>query len=1054
MPSLENIAISASAGSGKTYQLTNRFIFLLHLTGRPERIVALTFTRTAAGEFFRKIIDKLAAAADDPKAAARLSRELGIEADPHRYRELLARLIRGMHRLNLQTLDSFFYRVVAAFSLELGLSGSLNLLDETAELRVRAEVRDRIVHRPAELDDALTEFWHAFRQATFGREQRSVDRIVAEFIDNLFPLYLETPDGDRWGRDEVIWPGGCPWKPAGNPDWDALADALTAALPEGLTQPQRNDFANAALKVRHYPVDEELNALLKNAFAAAPAILAGRATIKVRKALELPAPLCDALAAILRAVVWHHLHRALQNTRGVHRILRAYNQSYDRLVRRPGRLSFADLTHLLSPVERASPLQRSDPAARELMDYRLDGQYDHWLFDEFQDTSRPQWQVVANLIDEIIQDASGQRSFFYVGDTKQCLYLWRNGDDRLFHDILAHYEGAIRPHSLATSWRSAPAVLDAVNEVFDDPRTIAECFTPEVAARWERAWQRHHAADPNRDLPGYACWLHASEAEGPTIHERLLEILQSLDPIARGLSVGILVRKNDEANEIADFLRSHSRIPVHTGSAVRPATDNAAGVALLSLLRLAAHPGDDFARGHLRLVDESTDSPSLVNSAPRLRNRILQHGAESGVRWAAAQIEAHLPKDDRRHRERLDRLVAAARRFDGDERRDLDSLHRFLTDSTGGECDAGDAVIIETIHKSKGLEYDVVLLVEAETTSSLTIDRRIGACRNAAGEAEWILEPLRKDLMQADAQLARLYDQAESEGGFEALCRLYVAMTRAKRALYMITDPTRAQRGSLVKFLAQRLGTEAGENGLVWETGDPAWFKEMPSPSPPPSALHSPPSSLKSPPSALHSPPSSLKSPPSALHPPFPPAHPRLQLARPSDDASKPLQAAWLFDPDERSADFGTAVHHAFEQIEWGSPETALPDAEPAVAEALERCFDNEAIRALFTKPEGPCEVWRERAFTDVEGERFISGVFDRVHLYRDPQGKLSHAHIIDFKTDRIHETNTIEKAVEHHRPQLRAYRHALARITGLDKANIETTLVFTDAPAHVQVRG
>jgi ATP-dependent helicase/nuclease subunit A len=70
--SLQNIAISASAGSGKTYTLTNRFIYLLHAFEQPERIIALTFTRTAAGEFFHKIIEKLCDAAEDPTKAASL----------------------------------------------------------------------------------------------------------------------------------------------------------------------------------------------------------------------------------------------------------------------------------------------------------------------------------------------------------------------------------------------------------------------------------------------------------------------------------------------------------------------------------------------------------------------------------------------------------------------------------------------------------------------------------------------------------------------------------------------------------------------------------------------------------------------------------------------------------------------------------------------------------------------------------------------------------------------------------------------------------------------
>jgi ATP-dependent exoDNAse (exonuclease V) beta subunit len=234
MNSLQHIAISASAGSGKTYQLTNRFIYLLHLAEQPERIIALTFTRTAAGEFFHNIIEKLSHAAADPTTATQLSIELKIEADSARYHYLLRLLISQMHRLNLQTLDSFFFRVVSAFALELGLSGSLNLLDETSEPRLRNEVRDSIVHRPGELNDELHEFWQAFKQATYGHDARKVESIVSEFIEQLYGLYLDAPDSKLWGDATHIWPQGCPWTSTNHPDWDQLANTLRASLPEGL----------------------------------------------------------------------------------------------------------------------------------------------------------------------------------------------------------------------------------------------------------------------------------------------------------------------------------------------------------------------------------------------------------------------------------------------------------------------------------------------------------------------------------------------------------------------------------------------------------------------------------------------------------------------------------------------------------------------------------------------------------------------------------------------------------------------------------------------------
>ena len=206
---LQHRAILASAGSGKTYTLTNRFIYLLHQFEQPERIIALTFTRTAAGEFFQKIVEKLHAAATSPTHAHELSKALSINAECERYRYLLKLLVQNMHRLNLQTLDSFFFRIVSAFALELGLSGNLHLLDEPSMVRIRNHTRNRIVNRPSKLSHELNEFWHAFKQATYGKDARSVGSTVSRYTEQLYEHYLETPEANYWGQLNTIWPNGC-----------------------------------------------------------------------------------------------------------------------------------------------------------------------------------------------------------------------------------------------------------------------------------------------------------------------------------------------------------------------------------------------------------------------------------------------------------------------------------------------------------------------------------------------------------------------------------------------------------------------------------------------------------------------------------------------------------------------------------------------------------------------------------------------------------------------------------------------------------------------------
>ena len=141
MMALRHEMILASAGSGKTYALTNRFVRLLAHGAAPERIVALTFTRKAAGEFFDEILKKLASAATDAQKAEKLAAEIGAPtlgaAD---FLRLLRVVVTAMPRLNLGTLDGFFARVVQNFPLELGLDGAFQILEATAAARERRRV--------------------------------------------------------------------------------------------------------------------------------------------------------------------------------------------------------------------------------------------------------------------------------------------------------------------------------------------------------------------------------------------------------------------------------------------------------------------------------------------------------------------------------------------------------------------------------------------------------------------------------------------------------------------------------------------------------------------------------------------------------------------------------------------------------------------------------------------------------------------------------------------------------------------------------------------------
>ncbi len=286
-------------------------------------------------------------------------------------------------------------------------------------------------------------------------------------------------------------------------------------------------------------------------------------------------------------------------TQGIFAVLRGYEAVYDAAVRRLGRLTFADLQRLLLPAEEGALRLLSREAeveARLFIDWRLDAQIDHWLLDEFQDTSFGQWRVLENLIDEAVQDSSGTRSFFYVGDVKQAIFAWREGDAGLFREIFNHYNtgapGTIGVRRLNESYRSGRAVIAMVNRVLGDGAALGRLFPAPAVARWAEEWHAHSTARP--DLEGFA-ELRTADDEAGRFAETL-RILEACRPLERGLEVAILVRTNRTASALADYLRREGGLPAVAESDLKVGMDNPLSCALLALCRMAAHPRDAAAR--------------------------------------------------------------------------------------------------------------------------------------------------------------------------------------------------------------------------------------------------------------------------------------------------------------------------------------------------------------------------------------------------------------------------------------------------------------------------
>lgn len=1093
---IPNEMILASAGSGKTYQLTNRYIALMALqlksgsleTVHPERIIAVTFTRKAAGEFFDAILVKLAKAATNPNAGSELAgagtdilSEALRSASQEDFLELLRLFIQRMPRLFLGTLDSFFSNILRSFPSEFGLTSDFEVMDDYRTASAIDRVYESVFsHRTAPGGDRNSShetFLEAFRLATFGKEESNVIRSLDEFVEKLHNIYLDAPDEKFWGDPRTIWnASNNRWLVDGVKPGKEFSRLFAAfdANPDQVHFDYWNEFRDEVSEHRPgAPFGKRTKYMLPRFLDNWRDLENGSAAIKFGRTVhEFSAMDCEAICRITQWLVGGELKAKLQRTRGVWELLERYEQTYAERVRRQGQLTFQDVQLLLAgndsirtEKERNNPppllTQQPESDDRLRIDYRLDARYDHWLLDEFQDTNFTQWKVIRNLIDEVVQDASGTRSLFQVGDVKQAIYGWRGGDTRLFTDIGKRYnavEERIQERALDISYRSVASVLDPVNSVFRDKDAMKSLELPDATInRW--IWNDHKVAPGNASESGYTALLHPrSSEEGKKpgqedIYELVLGILKEIEPSKHGLSCAILVRTNDRGNEIVDYIRAHSNIAAVSESEQKIASDNPVNLALMSLFQLAAHPGDTFAWEHLCMTPfrEKIEKESLSAGflSRQTATRIFESNFELVVRETVAELEAlHGGEFDAFTKSRTEAFALAARLYDETGSRDIDDFLAYAGRHTTREAVDASAVQVMTYHKSKGLTFDMVILPELKSDSLTSTRLEIGAKSNEDREVQWVLDMPGKDIVAADPVLGEYLAEKQAESAYESLCMYYVGMTRARYANYLVTIPQgpRSKSMNFVKLLEDTIAGEPEEETYGGVSADRTfqsttgtcsrtWFESRTKPT----AAEDDTSGKT---------PEPVEEPQIRFRP---------RRRTPSGDSERILTAQQILQPaGEEARSFGTLVHAIFEEVEWANtfhPDTlSIPHKQEDFQKALDQvtaCLKSESVRKALSPPDSDLEkvtLWREKNFEILIGNEWLSGTFDRVVIQSDAEGRPSQATIIDFKTDQITEKE-LSSGAEHHRSQMETYRTVLSKLTKIPTRNINLQLIFTRIP-------
>ena len=762
--------------------------------------------------------------------------------------------------------------------------------------------------------------------------------------------------------------------------------------------------------------------------------------------------------------------RGLREAAGCYRLMSAYEAAYENAVRSNGRLSFGDVQVVLSRAR--------ENGVKMDIDYRLDGQFNHWMLDEFQDTSTRQWSVIGNLADEILQSDAGRRTFFYVGDVKQAIYGWRGGDSTLFEAVQGYYRELFgdEPGVLATSWRSSPVILTAVNRVFGGNLDKPLGEFGEVVRRWRRNWQEHHHAPKNEKLPGRV-ELYALDKPGKDDRPDIARPIEMTCRIVEDLrrrkvpSIAVLVRINSFGDRIADALRARG---VDVRRETNPSLmDNGVISALLSMLQLADHPGDEFALKHLKMTP-LFDVLQDWSARGDLPAAVRQAAAAKGIAGLLGDLldlcRARGLLSDPFVEIRARQLTDAAMEFDRLSQGGPSDFARHARSLEVKDPTPAGGVVVMTVHKAKGLEDDAVILPDLQGSrrefTHLERGELVPFSAHPAGkrpgnnpadpepDPHGFVFPLPGEhIARLDHVLSHARVHARNNRVYEELCLLYVAMTRARQALYLVTEEPAKDGHSLhaSTILQQTLGGAESQplppdgppGQLVYSDGAPDW--------------HNPASPSAGPGPAL----------PTAE--PFAPgikagasAGRRLIVTTPSgEETPQRRDASVLFSAGTRSGSSrGNALHELFEQIEWfeegigervlaawnPSPLALAPELRDEVRDEFLAALATPGIRDILSHPAGAAEVWREQAFELADQGKWITGRMDRVMVERDTKGRPVRATVIDFKSDRVSSDEELGEHVAMYRPQLAWYLKALSRLLGLPGNRLRAALVFTHA--------
>ena len=1084
MKQIKNTCILASAGTGKTFQLSDRIIRLL-ITGQVNQseIAALTFTRAAAAEFIIKVVGKLKEAADNKKSHKDLCDRLGIKDKDYpqkHFLELLKQTLHASNKITMGTLDSFFAKLVNNFPLEVGLNtGSAKTISEVEADARRIEALQSVLGDPKKAENIFNNLREYRNDTDVANPMESLIKMVKEYHG----LFMTAKDENIWGNAERIFGKEKSQWLNTKVDPDQAIETINCYLETiDFNKPTKFDdliSISKSTSITNGDLNEIIpffEVIINGHDGECSSYVYGRDNVEkgISKNKVVDAKTANAIRLLIWRAINIVINARIKQTRALYRSLRDFEAEYDQKIRRQGSLGFSDYVTLLT---------QADPFKKEEMEFRLDCSIKHWLLDEFQDTSTLQYEVLKRNIDEIIQSPE-DRSVFIVGDLKQSLYQWRSGNRKLLSDLytlIGENEDIGERYPLNGTRRCSPAVLEMVNEVLDghETRNIARFYSINAAKTWSQNFQKQQAENTKlgeslwvklekpedsefEEVEAQARWIANHLKSKPEILTEKVNGIQRLKP---GLTCAVLVSKNTLAAEITEVLRKQG-IEATDEAKATVIKDNPVTFGLICLIQATIHPDNQFAKGTAEISPASAQIIKKLGGFEKASASIAYNfsslGAEGLINFLVSLLSIDL-----KHKfifKRLSQLRSLAVQYDvrDSSDRDLTSFVDFIENTEMRDTADPQTVQVITIHRSKGLEYDMVYMpCLNDSWHKIAELRRNDLLQKSDTEfkPQWLLTSPGENICKLVPELKGPMEDAKAENAYGNLCRLYVGMTRAKHRLVMISHTLpEAKEEFFAKPDPKILPKLEGEHDfacllqstltdkepadlvsdnkddwkakIMWKSDNNSedWIKVR----------------LKEEKEKADS---QLVNKKLISPKKFKPIA-KIEKKRPSEtksDQSPKHDNSWKPTGDEVGGKLlGSAVHSLFEKHTTNTKEFLVEinkqskdkssRVQTIALKLVNECLTSQEIVDLLDNRSADTIVWREKKAVLTHEGKMIDAVFDRVHII---PGK--DATIIDYKTNR---DLTDDELQEKYKRQMNIYRESISRLTGIPENKITCALI------------